>query len=390
MSAVLRSIQVSAAQRLAAMPEFAEIDVISEDVKDLQLAVDTALGKVGLCVVVVTAAARASYTDTTAPYFQAIRVLVQVLECVPVNRRPENPSYQTGQQVAELCSAYLHGWAPDGYPEVFTSEDVLLGRLPPEAADRGLVAWDVPVKTQGGFYVTIPQVAPCVIDVAQQPVTIVCATAGAAIWYTTDGSYPAPRSATATLYTAPFNTGVGVTVRAQAYLAGYLASGVASAVTTTSGGWTYIGQGVRYDQDYLQLSGSNEVGFHTVQCRSPQGVPTLALGDLVAESGGYPVAGYQQFGPHVRIGTSGMQLWDADTGYWHPLMVLDLYGAPVLSLDDGVSGQPGATGAHTFLWGDSAKVDDVGLQLYNLDEERWYRVRAAAAFGNANIELDPA
>ena len=56
-------------------------------------------------------------------------------------------------------------------------------------------------------------------------VTLTCATAGAAIWYTIDGSYPGSNpvaSPNATLYTGPFVVqAAGVTIRAAAELSQY-------------------------------------------------------------------------------------------------------------------------------------------------------------------------
>ena len=64
-------------------------------------------------------------------------------------------------------------------------------------------------------------------------VTLTCATAGAAIWYTTDGSYPGSNAAacpTALLYSVPFAVLAGQTVRAAAELTGYQQSQAISQV----------------------------------------------------------------------------------------------------------------------------------------------------------------
>jgi hypothetical protein len=80
--------------------------------------------------------------------------------------------------------------------------------------------------TQGGLTYTLPVIAtPAIVNNAGT-VTLTCATPGAAIFYTIDGRNPVPRSGT--FYAAPFNPGVGKTVKVKAWLAGYQASAVAT------------------------------------------------------------------------------------------------------------------------------------------------------------------
>ena len=63
--------------------------------------------------------------------------------------------------------------------------------------------------------------------------TLTCATEGASIYYTTDESYPAPGREGSTLYVAPIAIPEsGISVRAAAYLTGYIASGVNRASVT--------------------------------------------------------------------------------------------------------------------------------------------------------------
>ena len=63
-------------------------------------------------------------------------------------------------------------------------------------------------------------------------VTLTCATPGAAIHYTLDGSYPAPDAEGSTLYAAPFTVAAGALLRAVASLDGAQQSDVASALFT--------------------------------------------------------------------------------------------------------------------------------------------------------------
>jgi hypothetical protein len=80
-------------------------------------------------------------------------------------------------------------------------------------------------------------VAPVAIAAAGTgPVTITltCATSGAAIYRTLDGSYPWSGNAQATLYAAPFAVASAALLRAVAHKTGMVASDAAAADITIS------------------------------------------------------------------------------------------------------------------------------------------------------------
>ena len=104
------------------------------------------------------------------------------------------------------------------------------GAVVPDDSFTGLNAWEVRFQlfTSPGRdnACGLPLIDPDSGSGAEL-VTLSTATAGAEIYYTLDGSYP--RAGNGTLYAAPFAPGAGVTVRAVAYKAGLLPSGVAQA-----------------------------------------------------------------------------------------------------------------------------------------------------------------
>ena len=84
-------------------------------------------------------------------------------------------------------------------------------------------AWSVRFTTSGGGTMEIPSVAKPEIAEDAGEVTLSCATPGAAIFYSTDGKRPTPR--TGILYLAPFATPAsGTKLSVKAWLAGYLPS----------------------------------------------------------------------------------------------------------------------------------------------------------------------
>ncbi len=381
---VLRIIQTSAADRLTSFPEFATVGVVSADAKDLDAQLDTAIKSVGICVVIAAVKASNNEVDAVGPYFSRINCIAQIYERVAVNRQPSNPNFKTGQELAEYVAAYLHGYLPDNFNQCYVVDSVAMIQT---SAGGNPVVWEVAFHTQGGFIAKVPAVTTPVIDASQQPVSIATITGGAAIFYTLDGSFPGPRDEKALLYSGPFTTDIGVTVRAAAYLAGYKRSEVASAVTSAGTDWTYIGDAVRYRASYFQVKGTNEAAFHLVECQTPPGAPTIALGEAVVQSGGTGLSQFQYFGSRVRVGAQGIQLYCDANSMWYPFLVVQMFGSNILSLGDGVSAQIGATTGITAQWGTETRVSDTGLQFYNKSEDSWYLVMPDVVAGNVTLKL---
>jgi uncharacterized protein (TIGR02145 family) len=68
------------------------------------------------------------------------------------------------------------------------------------------------------------------------PVTITCTTPGAAIWYTTTGNTPDPASPISRLYSTPVSLTTTTTLKAKAFLTGYLSSATATGIFTITPG----------------------------------------------------------------------------------------------------------------------------------------------------------
>jgi hypothetical protein len=89
-------------------------------------------------------------------------------------------------------------------------------------ADDGKVAYRVNAQANVLLSANLQQIATPVISTPSGTFAINCATPGAAIFYTLDGSNPTPRNGT--LYAAPFAATSGQVLTARAWLAGWLAS----------------------------------------------------------------------------------------------------------------------------------------------------------------------
>jgi hypothetical protein len=222
---VLVSIQQQCADRILSDPFFANVPVLNERLKDLNTEIATALapvtgagGKSGLAIVVLTPTANVHFENVFGPFFDDIRITVRVLENVTVNQDPTNGTNIPAAAAAEEICSLLHYFQPD------SANGPVVSRRP------GISLQDDPTnlvylcrfRTSGGPVGTLPQSAAPVAANNSGAITLTSATTGAAIFYTSDGSNPAPRNGV--LYTAPFTPATGLTIKSRAWLAGYLAS----------------------------------------------------------------------------------------------------------------------------------------------------------------------
>lgn len=152
-------------------------------------------------------------------------------------RVKENPAYNMGtngtkipaEEIVLMVCSRLEGFLAQGYGgSAYIPKDAVTPVLRTEFA--GLVVYDVNVKGKFGLQnplkVALPQITG-----DHTAVTIATPTEGAAIYYTTDESYPwagnVSNPSTAVLYTTPFTATAGAKVRACAFLDTYQQSDVA-------------------------------------------------------------------------------------------------------------------------------------------------------------------
>ena len=104
-----------------------------------------------------------------------------------------------------------------------------------------------------------------------QTVTITDATAGASIYYTTDGSTPTENS---TRYVTPIQVTTGETVKAVAYLAGFLPSGVVSAAYTLQAAMPLVKPAGGTYQSAQTVTITESTGASTVYYTTDGSTPT--------------------------------------------------------------------------------------------------------------------
>lgn len=234
---LLRQLRQQIADRLAADSYFEDIPVLTEDRGDVENEIARALGtltetggKIGICAVVLTPFARIRTQELPGPYLDPLQLSVTIEENVLVNQATGGTQKHCSD-VAERVATLLHKWLPDGHTRPVLVSGNGISVVEPVI---GTLAYAVALSFAAGLSVSLDQVATPTANpdggVAPQTVTLACATAGAAIFYTIDGKFPSPT--VGTLYTAPFEVAAACTLKAAAFLAGYLTSEVKQSVFT--------------------------------------------------------------------------------------------------------------------------------------------------------------
>lgn len=209
---------------LLADPYFADIPILTRRKKQFDNTIDVLVNAITLAGTVAMGRMTGVVKNVFGIHFEKMMLAVAFSQ----NYLAKADSEPDAEDVVEKAAAMLHMWTPANLsiPLVLDSIDEI---APEFSEDAGKKLFAATFIAQGGTAYTLPQVAtPLVVNNAGT-ITITCATAGAAIFYTLDGKHPGPRNAT--LYTGPFTPGAGLTLKTRAWLAGYLTSDQASITT---------------------------------------------------------------------------------------------------------------------------------------------------------------
>jgi hypothetical protein len=228
---LLETLQRDVAERLRSDALISTLTVVTERDGDILASIQRALGLVtsragnrGLCLTVLQITANPASLDAPGPVLDMV-VAVRVLENPVLNNVPG----QTALTIARRVTRLLHHYTPIGISSCLTPGTPL---ITPVVDPEAPVAYEVQfVARQSDFDVPDRVADPAISAPASTTpttVTISCATADAAIYYTTDGSYPRLEGATSTRYSAPFALSSPATVRATAYAPDLMPSNTAS------------------------------------------------------------------------------------------------------------------------------------------------------------------
>jgi hypothetical protein len=245
MSSALRQLYEDIADRLAAdhwfavrgitvlteRPRVASVEGEMEHSLDKIIAIltgaDAQASKHGVVVVVQMPTGHVRTPNVPRPYFDLVRVQVLVLENPLVNYLATGTN-SSAEEIAERILAVCHQFNAALVNNTLVADEQALVPVPAEIAGVGIVGYSVNFRTSFAL-ADAARVATPSITVADGLVSIACATAGAALWYTVDGSYPWEGNETATEYAGPFDEpGAGALLRVGGFAAEHAPSDVAA------------------------------------------------------------------------------------------------------------------------------------------------------------------
>jgi hypothetical protein len=182
-------------------------------------------GPAGIGILIEMPAVKVTHPSLPGPEFIAEFSFV-VLEERITNQTAAVGTQLTAEEVAQRVAEILHGatddlWGGGMFADGPIIEDVASDVVPP-----GILGKRVKLNLRLRRQQTERAATPVPALQEDNTTAFTCATAGAAIYYTLDGSFPGKANANAVLYAAPFTPEVGQTLRAAAYADGLLPSHV--------------------------------------------------------------------------------------------------------------------------------------------------------------------
>jgi hypothetical protein len=175
---------------MEADPYYSDIPIITERLQNIDAKVEQIVGKAGgICIVLVTASFEDVIKNVPGANFDTILFIARVFENVKTN-----PTGKEAQDVAIHTGAYWSQLKPDTFANPLSLDSVALGN------DPRFLTWDTTARTNGGTKIEIPRLGELTLDLLAGPPLISCPQPGAAIFYTYDRSYPAPRNPAATFF----------------------------------------------------------------------------------------------------------------------------------------------------------------------------------------------
>jgi Fn3 associated len=201
---------------MEADPYYFDIPILTERLQDLDAKIDETIQlSGGILILLVVVTLGKPLPNLRGAHFDDVLLVARVIENLTLNETGKG-----AQPIAIYTAALWNQLPPDTLAAKLELRGVDLGNDP-----RGLV-FDTTASTKGGTEIEIPRLPELTIDSSDlAAIALAHATPGAVIFYTKNGSTPAPRNTSGGfLYLGTFNADPGTTIRARAWLPGYIPS----------------------------------------------------------------------------------------------------------------------------------------------------------------------
>lgn len=201
-------------------------------VASLTLGAGNASKKQGAGILVLMPVADVSHENIPGPDLDKVVIPSLIMEWPLLNYGSRGTGLPAEDLLVRFLQLHHHTNVNGATSYAIVASEGAIGPLPREFRDRGIIGYTVALRT--GF--PLAQLAKCALPsispssgAYSQTITLACATSGAAIYYTTDGTPPFSGNAAATLYSAPFALAAAGTLRVGAQKTGTAPSNVNAA-----------------------------------------------------------------------------------------------------------------------------------------------------------------
>lgn len=221
---VLEQLQADIAGKIESDSFFADVSVFQVREATVETRIDQVLAgvkrknnKSGLAIGVLMPTVTAG--PASRPTLDA-RVTVRVYEIPIVNLGGYGTNISAEDCVAELLPLFQNWYTGSSAKQIVTAEDAAVPNfelVTIAALSATRITYDVNLRALLALD-PVSRVTMPTITNAGGNITLACATAGASIYYSTNGTLPYAASESSTLYSAPFTTPVsGTQIRVAAY-----------------------------------------------------------------------------------------------------------------------------------------------------------------------------
>ena len=196
-------------------------DTTAERIGQQLAAAFGANGKAGAAVMAMLPTLDVDAPNAPGPQFDVIETLLVVVHA-EINASSIGTGKHAGTIAREVCR-HFHHTRTSSLIQLWNANRAAIA--PATEFAGNLEGWYVSISSKWAQS-TPPRCATPTVAVDGSQVTLSCATAGAALYYTLDGTYPGSGNPAATLYTAPFTQAAAAEIAVGAELTGLQPSSV--------------------------------------------------------------------------------------------------------------------------------------------------------------------